>query len=437
MATTDVDAALRTLQAQAPNPQSPSTVSDIRQALLAQGRSKDGKDTTLSSEDSDTFELLGTLYTEIGRELREGAHSKVLLERLQVPLLRAALQNRAYFVREQHPARQLLNAVAEAGAVWMAEDDTDLQLRAKLQGAVDHVITNYDGDAAVFDSANRELQEHLRAMAHKAKVSERRQVDAAQGREKLELAKRKAAATVENAVKDRTIPKFLGSLLDQAWSDVLTLVLLRNGEESNEWQLHVDATRQIIDTCVDNAPMPDELASRIKRALALVGYHEQEAQAITRSLTTAADDGTDTASRTELAMKLKTSTRLGSDTRQKSKADAPRMSLTPRERACYKHLRTLPFGTWIEFTINYQGDRVRRRLAWYSPTTDHTLFLNQRGQRIDSATAPRDLTHLARLITMGQARVVPTEQERLVDRAWQAALNALRGVSARPKEQPA
>src|SRR5690606_28497590 len=183
--THDVDAALGALQARAPNPQSPSTVPDIRQALLAQSRLKLGEAATLSREDSDTFELLGMLYSEIGRELRAGTQSKALLEQLQVPLLRVALQDRAFFVRQQHPARQLLNAVAEAGAVWLAEDEADPQLNAKLQSAVSHVVTHYDGDAEVFESANQQLQDHLQVMVRKAEVSERRHVDAAQGREKL------------------------------------------------------------------------------------------------------------------------------------------------------------------------------------------------------------------------------------------------------------
>ena len=97
----------------------PRNVAEVRQALLLQGREQGGEPIALSREDSDTFELLGLLYTEIGRELREGTPSSDLLERLQVPLLRVALQDREFFVRQHHPARQLLNAVAESGARWL------------------------------------------------------------------------------------------------------------------------------------------------------------------------------------------------------------------------------------------------------------------------------------------------------------------------------
>ena len=51
-----------------------------------------------------------------------------LLRKLQLPLLRVALQDRGFFVRAQHPARQLLNVVAESGARWLDDDDIDPQL---------------------------------------------------------------------------------------------------------------------------------------------------------------------------------------------------------------------------------------------------------------------------------------------------------------------
>jgi hypothetical protein len=121
-------------------------------------------------------------------------------------------------------------------------------------------------------------------------------------------------------------------------------------------------------------------------------------------------------------MKLKARARLGEDT------SAPKPKLPPRnkdEQAAYEHLRTLPFGTWFEFVSNQQGDRVRRRLSWFSPITDNALFVNQRGQRVGEQT----LDSLARMMAIGQAHVVTADKGRIVDRAWHGALNALRSFA--------
>lgn len=428
LATTDVIAALGALQSQPAAGRVPRNLPDIRQTLLAQSRQQRGHAAALSREDSDTFELLGLLYAEIGRELREDAPSSALLERLQLPLLRLALQDRGFFVRSQHPARQLLNAVAEAGANWLTEDEEDPQLQVQLKSVVEHVVEHYDGDAAVFEAANESLQQHLQKMARKAEVSERRHVEAARGKEKLELAKRRAMQVVDAAVHGQPLPRFLMSLLSQAWADVLTLVLLRHGEDSLEWRQHEAATRQIVDTSIKGATAPPGLLGRIEDALTLVGYHADEAGAIARRLTSSHGDGDDdtdddSASRTELAMKLKARGRLGvQDTPKK-----PAPPRNPNEEACYQRLCALPFGSWIEFATNQQGDMVRRRLAWFSPVTGHALFVNQRGHRIDE----QSLDAVARLVATDQARIVAADRGRLVDRAWLGAVNALRNIAHR------
>ncbi len=420
--TPDVLGVLGKLQGASP---APHNMTEVRQALLLQGRQQAGEPIALSRDDGDTFELLGLLYTEIGRELREGAANTSLLERLQVPLLRVALQDREFFVRQHHPARQLLNAVAESGARWLADDDADPQLAAQLRQAVDHVVENYEGDTKVFEAANQALQNQLQSMARKAEVAERRHVDAARGKEKLVLAKQRAATVLDEAIGDKSLPKFLHTLLSQAWADALTLSLLRHGEDSEDWKRQLAVTQKIVAVNVGTMAVPEGLDQHIQSALTQVGYHVDEATVIARRLTAGMAEGEDdAASRTELAMKLKARARLGEEAIAKAPPLPPR---SPDEETCYNQLRTLPFGTWFEFTSNQQGDMVRRRLSWFSTVTNHALFVNQRGHRIGE----HSLDALARMMASGQARIVTTDEGRLVDRAWQAALKALRHLGIR------
>lgn len=113
--------------------------------------------------------------------------------------------------------------MAESGAVWLGEDDIDPQLLHKLGSAVDKIVNDYQGDEAVFVAANGDIQTHLRALARKAEVTERRHVDAARGKERLESAKQQAEARIEQLCEQSAPPRFVQSLLRQAWSDVLRL----------------------------------------------------------------------------------------------------------------------------------------------------------------------------------------------------------------------
>lgn len=431
LTTEDVFATLGTLQAQMPSQTGAATsLHDVKQTVLAQLRQQRGRGATLSQKDNDTFELLGMLYGQIESEIRADAPATALIRRLQLPLLRVALQDRAFFVRGRHPARQLLNIVAESAAKWLGEDDFDPQLLAPLQQAVTHVVENYDGDDGVFDASNAQLERHLQAQVRKSEMLEKRHVEAARGKEKLEVAKLRAAETLNTLVGNQRLGKFVRALLNQAWTDVLTLTLLRQGEHSDEWRQQVRCTQQIISACSHGgSPADPSLQAHIEAALTQVGYHADEAEVIARRLTSSDSEAeNDAASRTELTVKLKARTRLGEDA---AKASKPKLSpRTPDEQGRYEQLRVLPFGTWIEFTTNQQGDVVRRRLSWFSPVTDNALFVNQRGQRIGE----QSLDSLARMLAAGQARIVTAERARLVDRAWQAAVSALRSFAGRNDE---
>ncbi|MBD9478729.1 DUF1631 domain-containing protein [Pseudoxanthomonas sp. PXM02] len=427
--TPDVLSTLQTLQtaplpARAPD-QPRRTVADLQQLMLAEVRAKHGPGAALASADSDTFELLDLLYNEIEREVQHDAPAADMLVRLQVPVVQAALRDRNFFLRAQHPARDLLNTVAESGATWLGDEDVDPHLVQRLHKAVETVVETYEGDEAVFEDANRDVQQHLQAAARKAELAERRQIEAARGKDRLEIAKQRAADTIESAMAEAKPQKFVQALLSQAWADVLTLTQLRNGESSTEWAEQLQTTLEIVAATTANQPPDPALASKIEKSLVQVGYHEDEAAAISRRLSSAEED--ESTSRTELTARLKARARLGGQGEVKKKPTQPR---TPQEQECYDYLRSLPFGTWFEFTRNQQGDVQRQRLSWFSPVTGNALFVNQRGQRVGE----HSLDTLAHLMAKGQAQVVTEDRGRLIDRAWNATLNALRSLTGRSGE---
>lgn len=423
------------LQTQPTGPGTRRSFSDIHSALLAQVRAEHGEGAGLSPRDGNTLDLLGLLYTQIQREVRSTGPAADLLTRLQVPVARAALGDEAFFVREQHPARELLNTVAEAGAVWLGEDDDDPVLLQKLDEVVEQVVTDYQGDETVFAEANQKVQTHLHSAARKAELTERRQIEAARGKERLEAAKQLASTTIGQLCRDITPPKFVQTLLNEAWGDVLTLTLLRRGEDSEEWQQQQQATRRIGEVTASSEGEADAaLGEQIEEALLQVGYHQDEAGAIARRLSSPGGEDAIT-SKTELATKLKARARLGEgDSKdgagEKEKPLPPR---TPDEEARYRQLRTLPFGTWFEFVTNQQRDTRRQRLSWYSLITDHALFVNARGQKV----AEHTLDALARLMAQNQLHIVTEDRARLIDRAWQATLRALRSLTRGPTPEPA
>ncbi|WP_232767508.1 MULTISPECIES: DUF1631 family protein [unclassified Stenotrophomonas] len=423
-----VDAILGQLQARIAGGATSRSMSDLQTALLTQLRAEHGEQAALTVKDGDTLDLLGLLLQQIRQEQRPQTAGNDLVGRLQVPLARAALADPGFFVRDEHPARELLNTIAELGASGLQEDDLDPQLVQKLERTVDTVVAQYHDDPAVFAAANEEVQQHFRAAAHKAELAERRHVEAARGKERLEVARQQAAALIEQACAQDQPPRFVQTLLRQAWADVLTLAQLRHGEDSALWQQRLQQTARI--TAVTAQPpggehaADDVLFGEIEAAVVQIGCHHDEARAIARRLSTPGGED-DSTSRTELSARLKARTRLGE---QAEAHDTRRLAPLARsnvEEDCYRQLRTLPFGTWFEFISNQQGDLHRQRLSWYSLVTEHALFVNPRGQKVAEYT----LDTLARLMALEQARIVTEDKGRLIDRAWQATLRTLRSLA--------
>ena len=422
------------------------TVAHLKQDLLAQLRqvTPDGKSPALPEEDNDAIDLVGMLFDHLMKDVRPNSPASNLLAKLQVPLLRVALQDKGFFTRKQHPARQMLNAIAETGAYWLGEDDTDQQLVGKMQSVVDRTVRDFDGNLDVFGNMLEDLSSHLQTVSRKAEVAEKRHVEAARGKERLALARERAASVVEGLLKKQNLPRFTHTLLSQAWTDVLALTALRQGEDSETWKQQLGIAERLVGVAKAGpgaAGIPASearaLQDEIQGALSQVGYHGDEAAAIAQRLVDpqggAADDDS-AASRTELTMRLKARARLGEDLQQAKKK---KVVLTPEEQARLDQIKHLPFGTWFEFTLNQQGEKVRRRLSWFSTVTGHVLFVNHRGQKIGEHT----LEGLAKAMAQGQVKVVEEEKGTLIDRAWNTVMNALRsfagGSGANASEAPA
>lgn len=422
----------------------PRTITHLKQDLLAQLRqvTPDDKAPTLAEEDGDAIDLVGMLFDHIMKDVRPNSPASTLLAKLQVPLLRVALQDKAFFTRQQHPARQMLNTIAETGAYWLSEEDADQQLVGKMQAVVDRTVSDFDGDLGLFSNLLEDLSGHLQTVSRKAEVAEKRHVEAARGKEKLALARERASAVVEGLLKKQNLPRFTHTLLSQAWTDVMALTSLRQGEDSDAWNQHLEIAERLISVAKappGSAPISGDeatgLRQEIQSSLTQVGYHAEEAAAIAQRLVepqaAAAVDDDSAASRTELTMRLKARARLGEDFQQSKKTK--KVVLSPEEQMRLEQLRHLPFGTWFEFVLNQQGEKVRRRLSWFSTVTGHVLFVNHRGQKVGEHT----LEGLAKAMVQGQVKVVEEEKGTLIDRAWNTVMNALRSFAGQaPAEAP-
>ncbi len=393
----------------------------------------------LRAEDGDTIDLVGMLFDHMAGSMSTVNSTRHLLTRLEVPMLRVAMRDKSFFTSKSHPARKLLNTIAETLERWIdgTVSNADRDLLQKMLLMLDRVNTEYDGDLGVIEDVLGNLNEHLHTLTRKAEVAERRQVDAAVGREKLALAREMAASAVSSRLAANPPGVFVRTLLEQAWADVLALTLLRQGEASEDYRKRIEVADRLIETSKSRAngsekaePANEELRGEIESGLSQIGYHEADIQAVVKRLFVAEDAANEAElmSATELAGKLSTKTRLGKEGQSQERpmeAAVKRravLQLDPAEQKTLDELKTLRPGAWFEFITNQQGDRVRKKMAWFSKLTGNCMFVNQRGTRIGEST----LEELARDMVRGQVLLVETGPETFVDRAWNSIVASLK-----------
>jgi hypothetical protein len=409
----------------------PRSMQQLRQDMMAQLRqsSPDASAPHLAAEHLDVVELMSMLFDRLVEDVHSPQGS-TLLSQMQAPLLRVALADNGFFTQRDHPARRWLNTLAEVSARWGGEgEEGDAGLIERMRAMTRRINEEFNGDVGIFSGMADDLQKQADALTHRAEVTERRHIEASKGRERLELARLRAEELVAARLHlryDHT-PSLTRNLLQHAWTDVLALTLLREGEDSEHFRRELAITDAL--TADPSKPPVDpidreQLREDIEHGLARVGMPSRDAEVLAREAIgqPVTDASGEPVTRTELALKLKQRKRLGSAGAAAEEEAQQAPGLDAAEQRALEQLKTMAFGTWFDFDSDPPGTVVRRKMAWYSTKTGNCLLVNQRGARTDTTT----LEQMARGMAAGRIRLPAPVKGSLIDRALDAILNKLK-----------
>src|SRR5262249_7576975 len=108
-----------------------------------------------------TIELVAMLFDFIFETKDLPDSMKVLIGRLQIPVLKAAMLDGAFFSKKTHPSRLFVNALAHAGIGWSPTMGTDDPLYKKIESLVHRVLDEFSDDIGLFDALRKELESFL------------------------------------------------------------------------------------------------------------------------------------------------------------------------------------------------------------------------------------------------------------------------------------
>ena len=173
-----------------------------------------------SALDKLTVDIVELVFDYVYSDHRLADPIKQQLLRLQVVAIKAALLDRSFFAKRQHPLRQVLDQITELGCDPDVDPSPESQLAVSVTAIVSKIVTEFDSDLAIFDQALHELdavvdQEESRRtewLALKTAESEREE----QRVVALDDYRRELSQRVDN-----TVPEFLREFLFRWWGPVL------------------------------------------------------------------------------------------------------------------------------------------------------------------------------------------------------------------------
>jgi len=258
----------------------------LREELLLQlnaGKPAGAEPTQLSAEQDDTVELVAMLFEQLGQQLHQGPHARALLGDMQLPMLRLAVADHDFFDQREHPGRRLLGTVAEAANDWLdgPDGETAGPLLARLEQLVERARRE-PPSAGLYTTLLADIEHHLAQLNRKAQTTDRRHIEAMQGREKLDQARHRATELMAERFARANPRGLLRALLERAWSDVLALTLLRHGEDSETFAWRLRITDQLLGQLpVDD---PTRLRHEVEAGLQQIGMHAEEAEQVAQRL---------------------------------------------------------------------------------------------------------------------------------------------------------
>lgn len=369
------------------------------------------------------IEIVSMLFEAILNDPELPAAIKALIARLQIPVLKVALLDGSFFSSKQHPARRLINEMAQASLGWIEPAQVERDpLYRQIDRAVERVLTEFDDNVELFGDLLDDFLIFLEEEKERARLVEERTRQAAEGKAKVEGAKIRVDEEIRRAVAGRQVPQVVHRLLNEAWSKVLFLSYLKEGDEGEEWQRQLGVVERLV-ASVEPKVTPDErrellteipaLLHDLREGLNAILFNPFEMTKLFKELESE-----------HIRCLATTEARRQAPSRPAEPAplmaDSAQRPLSPDLAEYVERLDGVEIGTWFEF-IPENGNRMRAKLS-ARVNGGRLIFVNRSGFKI----AERGLEELAAELRDGKALLLDDNQ--LFDKALESVIANLRSI---------
>jgi len=213
----------------------PQNLRSATQQQLIDFRQENGH--RFNGTDNQTIDVVSMLFDFFFDDKALPTPIKVLIGRLQIPMLKVAIIDKDFFNQKKHPARKLLDSISRASLGWSDNNGDQQALIDKAEEIVNFLINEFDDDIGVFEEAlinfenfvSEESQESDKAV--QALQQQEQQKDL-----QIQAAQDAAAHVIDKLTRNRNLSFEVTDFLETTWTSVLFNAYLSLGESSNHWR---------------------------------------------------------------------------------------------------------------------------------------------------------------------------------------------------------
>ena len=433
--------------------------------------------------DAMTLDIVAMLFDYILDDRRLPDAMKALIGRLQIPVLKVAMLDKAFFSQRHHPARRLLDTLAEASIGWNEAEGHEGGLYKTVDDLVQRILNEFDENVEIFPTVLEGFLQYLAQEKEAAIALTGRSAQVIHHQEQVEIAQLVSHDEVRRRIQQHELPQAIRDFLTTRWKKALTAIYGKSGEDSHAWTNGLETMDDLVWSVMPKQS-PDErkrlvallptLLKRLQDGMSsagmaenerdeffakLVKCHSEAVKASLQSIATASDlaeeqtpeqrsswfdaqkidDGIPTLTDTvdaqggfvEIPIAAETEETapqlIEEITQANNEGPAQELALEPGWQGQDElsgdeydaTVKHLKRGTWIEHEQE-DGTMARAKLAWISPLKGLYLFTNRLGARGLVITP----VTLAAKLRNGQAHLI--DSAALVDRAVDNLMDRLK-----------
>lgn len=201
---------------------------------------------TMGHVDAMTLDIVAMLFDYILDDRRIPDAMKALIGRLQIPVLKVAMLDKDFFSQKSHPARKLLDRLAEVSIGWDETEGHQCGLYQSVDGLIQRILNEFDDKVGIFAEVLENLENYL--AEEKKRADERTGLSAqvVHLREQEEISRIMAHDEVRRRVHAPHVPEVIRNFLSGCWESVLAAAYTKAGEDGASWNQAIATMDELV-----------------------------------------------------------------------------------------------------------------------------------------------------------------------------------------------